>query len=125
MILLDTDVIIEVLDKNSDKGKTLMLRIIESGEEYCTSSVNMHEVLYGIEKYSKDSRLVLQIPTLGYGKSDSELSAVLELSAERKGRSVPGMDAIVASIAINNGCSLYTLDEHFEVFTDDGLKLFR
>ncbi len=125
LILLDTDVIIEVLDKNSDKGKTLMLRIIESGEEYCTSSVNMHEVLYGIEKYSKDSRLVLQIPTLGYGKSDSELSAVLELSAERKGRSVPGMDAIVASIAINNGCSLYTLDEHFEVFTDDGLKLFR
>ena len=102
-----------------------MLRVIESGEEYCTSSVNMHEVLYGIEKYSKGSHLVLQIPTLGYNKDDSELSAVLELSAERKGRSVPRMDAIVASIAINNGCSLYTLDEHFEVFTDDGLKLFR
>ena len=58
-------------------------------------------------------------------RDDSELSAVLELSAERKGRSVPRMDAIVASIAINNGYSLYTLDEHFEVFTDDGLKLFR
>ena len=125
MILLDTDVIIEVLDKYSDKGKALMLRVIESGEEYCTSSVNMHEVLYGIEKYSKDSHLVLQIPTLGYNKDDSKLSAVLELSAERKGRSVPRMDAIVASIAINNGCSLYTLDEHFEVFMGDGLKLFR
>ena len=125
MILLDTDVIIEVLDKRSDKGNALMLKVIESGEEYCTTSVNMHEVLYGIEKYSKGSHLVLQIPTLGYNKDDSELSAVLELSAERKGRSVPRMDAIVASIAINNGCSLYTLDEHFEVFTDDGLKLFR
>ncbi|MCL6090163.1 MAG: type II toxin-antitoxin system VapC family toxin [Candidatus Thermoplasmatota archaeon] len=125
LILLDTDVIIEVLDKNSQKGETLMLKIIESGEEYCTSSVNMHEVLYGIEKYSKDSRLVLQLPTLGYGKNDSELSAMLELSAERKGKSVPRMDAIVASIAINNGCSLYTSDEHFEVFTDKGLKLFK
>ena len=125
LILLDTDVIIEVLDKKSVKGKALMLRVIESGEEYCTSSVNMHEVLYGIEKYSKDSHLVLQIPTLGYNKIDSKLSAVLELSAERKGRSVPRMDAIVASIAINNGCSLYTLDEHFEVFTYNGLKLFR
>ena len=102
-----------------------MLKVIESGEEYCTTSVNMHEVLYGIEKYSKGSHLVLQIPTLGYNKDDSELSAVLELSAERKGRPVPRMDSIVASIAINNGCSLYTLDEHFEVFTDDGLKLFR
>ena len=125
MILLDTDVIIEVLDKESDKGQGLMLKIIESGEEYCTSSVNMHEVLYGIEKYSKDSRLVLQIPTLEYSKNDSELSAVLELGAERKGKAVPRMDAIVASIAINNGCSLYTLDEHFEVFTDKGLTLFR
>ncbi len=125
MILLDTDVIIEVLDKKSDKGQALMLKIIESGEGYCTSSVNMHEVLYGIEKYSKDSRLVLQIPTLVYSKNDSELSVVLELNAERKGKSVPRMDAIVASIAINNGCSLYTLDEHFEVFTDNGLRLFR
>ena len=106
MILLDTDVIIEVLDKKSDKGEVLMLRIIESREEYCTSSVNMREVLYGIEKYSKDSHLVRQIPTLGYNKNDSELSAVLELSAERKGRHVPRTDAIVASVAINNGCSL-------------------
>ena len=125
MILLDSDIIIEVLDKNSDKGEALMHKIIQSGEEYCTSSVNMHEVLYGIEKYSKDSRLVLQLSTLDYTQKDSELSAVLELSAERRGRSVPRMDAIVASIAINNGCSLYTLDEHFEVFTDNGLKLFR
>ena len=118
LILLDTDVIIEVLDKNSTKGQGLMLKIIESGEEYCTSSVNMHEVLYGIEKYSKDSRLVTQIPTLGYSKNDSELSAVLELSAERKGKAVPRMNAIIASVAINNGCSLFTMDEHFEVFTN-------
>ena len=125
MILLDSDIIIEVLDKNSDKGEALMHKIIQSGEEYCTSSVNMHEVLYEIEKYSKDFRSVLQLLTLEYTKKDSELSAVLELSAERKGKSIPRMDAIVASVAINNGCSLYTLDEHFEVFTDNGLKLFR
>ena len=125
MILLDTDVIIEVLDKHSSMGQTLLNRIIESGEEYCTSSVNMHEVLYGIAKYSRDSSFVNQLPTLAYGKNDSELSSILEVGAEKKGRSVPRMDAMVASIAINNGCSLYTLDEHFEAFTDTGLKLFR
>ena len=125
LILLDTDVIIEVLDKNSDKGQELMLKIIESGEGYCTSSVNMHEVLYGIEKYSRGSRLVLQLPTLEYNKKDSKLSAFLELNAERKGTAVPRMDAIVAAIAINNGCSLYTLDRNFEIFTENGLKLFR
>ena len=86
MILLDTDVIIELLDKKSDMGNVILRRIIESGEEYCTSSVNMHELLYGLQKYSKDSHLVLQIPTLEYNKNDSELSAVLELIAERTRR---------------------------------------
>jgi tRNA(fMet)-specific endonuclease VapC len=64
LILLDIDVIIEFLDKKSDRGKVLMLRIMESWEVYCTSSVNVHEVLFGIEKYPKSSHLVLQIPTL-------------------------------------------------------------
>ena len=84
----------------------------------------MHEVLYGIGKFSKDSHRILQIPTLEYNKSDSELSTALELSAEKKDRSVPIMDAIVASVAINKGCSLYTLDDHFEIFTGNRLKLF-
>ena len=125
MILLDTDIIIEVMDKKSSRGQEFMLKIIESGEEYCTSSVNMHELLYGIEKYSKDSRLVLQIATLEYTKKDSELSAFLELGAERKGKAVPRTDAIIASIAINDGCSLYTLDKHFEIFIENGLKMFK
>ena len=125
MILLDTDVIIEVMDKKSSRGHGFMLKIMESGEEYCTSSVNLHELLYGIEKYSKASRLVLQIATLEYTKKDSELSVFLELSAERKGKAVPRMDAIIASIAINNGCSLFTLDEHFEIFIENGLKMFK
>ncbi len=114
MILLDTDIIIEVLDKKSDKGESLMLKIIESGERYCKSSVNLNEVLYCIDKYSIDSHLVLQIPTPGYSKGGSERSASLELTAERKSKSVPRIDAIIASVAINNGCSLYTLDEHLK-----------
>ncbi|MCL5793778.1 MAG: hypothetical protein M1138_02975 [Candidatus Thermoplasmatota archaeon] len=69
--------------------------------------------------------MVTQIPTIGYEKDDSELSASLELSAEKSGKPVPRMDAIIASIAINNGCSLYTLDKHFKVFKENGLKLFK
>ncbi|MGP6208032.1 type II toxin-antitoxin system VapC family toxin [Cuniculiplasma sp. SKW3] len=125
MILLDTDIIIEIMDKKSSRGQEFMLKIMESGKEYCTSSVNMHELLYGIEKYSKGSTLILQMETLEYTKKDSELSAFLEVSAERKGKSVPRIDAIIASISINNGCSLYTLDKHFEIFIENGLKLFK
>ncbi|MHB1493717.1 MAG: type II toxin-antitoxin system VapC family toxin [Thermoplasmataceae archaeon] len=125
MILLDTDVIIEILDNRSNKGQIILNKIVESGEGYCTSSVNLHEVLYGISKYSRDSSLVNRLPTLPYSKNDSELSSVLEVTAERKGKAVPRIDAMVASIAINNGCSLYTFDKHFEVFKEQGLKLFK
>ena len=38
----------------------------------------MYEVLYGIEKYSKDYHFVLQTPTLEYNENNIELSAVLE-----------------------------------------------
>ena len=125
MILLDSDIIIEILDKHSDKGQIFMNKIIESGEGYCTSSINLHEVLYGIAKYSKNSSLVNRLTILPYNKNDSELSSILEVTAERNGKAIPRMDAIVASIAINNGCSLYTFDKHFEILKEQGLKLFR
>lgn len=102
-----------------------MNKIIESGEGYCTSSINLHEVLYGIAKYSKNSSLVNRLTILPYNKNDSELSSILEVTAERNGKAIPRMDAIVASIAINNGCSLYTFDKHFEILKEQGLKLFR
>ncbi|MDS0256230.1 hypothetical protein ApAK_00800 [Thermoplasmatales archaeon AK] len=67
----------------------------------------------------------MQIRTIGFERNDSELSASLELSAEKKGKPVPRTDAIIASIALNNGCSLYALDNHFKVFEENGFKLFK
>ena len=52
MILLDTDVMIEIVDRQSDRGEEITNRILNSGESYCTSSINIHEIMYGIHKYS-------------------------------------------------------------------------
>jgi len=104
LILLDTDTVVEFLEKNSHKGQTTMFKTSKSGEERCISSVHMHEVPYGMKGYSKHSLLLLQVPVVGYSKEDSELSAVSELSAERNGKSIQMTDEIVASIAVNNGC---------------------
>lgn len=124
MIMLDTDVIIELVDKHSDKGESIMEKIADSDEGYCTSSINIHEVLYGIYKYSKDRASVARIPTIAYTKEDGELSSRLEIYAERNGKTVPRMDAMIASVAINNNFAFYTLDSHFRVFLDSGLRLF-
>ncbi len=74
----------------------------------------------------KGSRsLIKQIPAIPFQKEDSELSAALEIYAEKKGKAVPRLDAMIASVAINNKCSLHTLDNHFAFFESSGLEMIR
>lgn len=50
MILLDTDVLIEVFDRGSERGDEALEAILGSGEDMATTSINLHEILYGLEK---------------------------------------------------------------------------
>jgi predicted nucleic acid-binding protein len=49
MIVLDTDVLIEVFDKKSVKGDDVLRRLDKSGEDVATTVINLHEILYGLE----------------------------------------------------------------------------
>lgn len=125
MIVLDTDVLIEVFDRKSVKGDEVLRRLDRSGEDIATTAINLHEILYGLEKYAKPVREVLLLPVLEYTKRDAGLSAELELKAERAGVPVRRTDTMIAAITMNRGASLYTFDlKHFEVLKKFGLKLF-
>ncbi len=54
MIILDTNVVVEILGKRSIKGEQLYSALIESGETISTTAINLHEVMYGLRKYSQD-----------------------------------------------------------------------
>jgi len=125
MIILDTDILIEIFDKNSDKGDEALNKILESGEHISITAINLHEILYGLRKYAKPVKEVLQLPVLNYSKRDACSSAKIELEAERAGAPIRRTDAMIAAIAINNGADLYTLDlKHFQPLKTFGLKLF-
>ena len=47
MILADTDVLIEIFDKNSNKGAAALQRIEDAGEDISLTSLDLHEILYG------------------------------------------------------------------------------
>jgi predicted nucleic acid-binding protein len=126
MIVVDTDVLIEIFDKKSKRGEEALGIIEDSGERMVTTAVNLHEILYGIRKRGKPAEEVLQLPVLDYMKSDASLSAELELKAEKKGTPVRKPDAMIAAIAMNNGARLYTLNvKHFKPLEALGLELFR
>jgi len=66
MIILDTDVLIEIFDKKSIKGDKVLKRILEIGEDISITAINLHEILYGLQKYAKPVREVLQLPVLNF-----------------------------------------------------------
>ena len=125
MILVDTDVLIEIFDRKSQKGDEALKNILESGESISITAISLHEILYGLQKYAKPVKEVMQLPVLSYTKKDARLSAKIELEAERRGAPTRRTDAMIAATAINNSASLYTLDSrHFQPLAPLGLKLF-
>ena len=125
MIVLDTDVLIEIFDKKSEKGDEALKNILESGENISITAINLHEILYGLRKYAKLVKELLQLPVLNYTKKDAILSANVELETESRGAPIRRTDAMIAAITINEGASLYTLDlKHFQPLKALGLKLF-
>ena len=123
LIVIDTDILIEIYDKKSGLGEAAFRKIMESGDTFCITSINLHEMLYGLMKYAKASEYLVQLPVLSYTKEDAKLAAGLEIKTESAGRRVLRTDAMIAAIAINNNARLYTNNKkHFEHF--DGLDLF-
>ena len=125
MIVIDTNVLIEIFDKKSQKGDEALNKIIESNENITITAINLHEILYGLQKYAKPIKQILQLPVLSYTKKDAKLAAELELKTEKTGTTIRRTDAMIAAITINNNASLYILDlKHFKPLEKLGLKLF-
>ncbi len=125
MIVIDTDVLIEIFEKQSEKGDEALRKIAEAGEDIGITTITLHEVLYGIYKYAKEAQNILGLPVLEYTKADSVLSAALEFETEGRGRRVRRTDTMIAAITINNKGKLYTFDrDHFKDMQRNGLELF-
>jgi tRNA(fMet)-specific endonuclease VapC len=121
LILVDTDVLIEILDKDSRIGKEALTKIKKSGEEIIITSINLHEVLYGLYKYANRKKInrVMLFNVVKFGKEDAQLSAKLEVEAEKKGKKTTRLDAMIAAIAINGKFKLFTFNKkHYEMFEE-------
>jgi tRNA(fMet)-specific endonuclease VapC len=123
MIVIDSDVLIEIFDRKSREGEIALNKIKESNEPFSITAITLHEVLYGLLKHAKTIDEMINLPVINYDKEDAEISARLELEAEKKGRKIFRIDAMIAAITINNNAKLYTNNmKHFEVFNE--LELF-
>jgi tRNA(fMet)-specific endonuclease VapC len=127
MIILDTDVLIEIMDKRSDKWMELVKSLAESGNEVVTTPINLHEILYGLFKVGRDDIIdkVMELNVIEFSKKDAYLSSKLEVEMEKRGRKVARLDCMIAAMALNRDAYLYTLNiKHFTGFEEFNLRLF-
>jgi len=123
MIIVDSDVLIEIFDRNSKKGEIAIEKLDRSGDDIAITSINLHEILYGHIKSNKKVKGISEINTIEYNKKDAELSAKIEIELEKKGKIIPRFDAMIAAISINRNAKIYTFNKkHFQNIKQ--IKLF-
>ena len=123
MIIVDTDILIDIFDKQSERGNIALQKLERSGEDIAITSITLHEILFGHYKFSKKVRDILQINTVEFNKDDAELSAKIEFDLEKKGKNISRTDTMIAAIAINRKAKIYTFNKkHFQMIKQ--VKLF-
>lgn len=113
MILLDTDVIIEMLKK----------REYESG---AISLITLIEILRGVDagKRSKVKRFLEESFTLlSIDNKTIENYCALYGKLKKEGTPIPDADILIAATAIAHNIPLKTKDEHFKKLEKLGLNL--
>ncbi len=115
MIVIDTDVLIEIIEKRSEKGQQAFTDIKQSGEDVAITAITFHETFYGLLKFGKKKMKYLDsLETIPFDQKDAGLAAQLELQAEKQGRPLSRTDAMIAAITINNNAKLFTFNrKHF------------
>jgi predicted nucleic acid-binding protein len=125
LIIIDTDVLIEISDKRSKKGDQIYQRIISSGDNVAITSITMYEALYSLMKYTKPFHHLFSFHVYVFSNEDAQQAARLEISLEKKGKKIKRTDIMIASTVMNKGATLCTFDNDFQALEDYGLKIIR
>ena len=102
MIIVDTDVLIEISDKLFEKGDQIFQKMISSEDDVAITSITMYEALYGLMKYTKPFHHLFSFHVYAFSNEDAQQAARLELLGE-KGQKIKRTDIMIASIVINKG----------------------
>jgi predicted nucleic acid-binding protein len=84
LIIIDTDVLIEISDMRSKKGDHIYQKILTSGDDVAITSITMYEALHGLMKYAKPFQHLFSFHVCEFSNEDAQQAARLELNLEKK-----------------------------------------
>lgn len=114
-ILADTSVWVDFFKPKSVVGNRLEALLIENSVWTC--GIVLFELLQGVKSEGEKTKILEALLNLEYvemSKSLWQKSADISASLKKNGLTLPMSDIFIASIAIENNLSVFTLDSHFE-----------
>jgi len=108
-ILLDTSVLIDVLRARNNR-RSLLANLLRDGHSLATSVLNVAEVYTGMRpgEEAQTAEFLSALECFELHESAARIAGRLKNSWAKKGRTLTLADTIVAAIAIENRCTLFT-----------------
>lgn len=116
MVIVDTSVWVEYF-KGGDALTRAALRDLIRAEQTALVGVVLAELLQGCRTPKEAEMILSKLAGLRFLETDFSTwrrSGELSASLRRKGITLPLSDLIIAALALEHHCQVYTLDPHFD-----------
>ncbi len=123
-ILLDTSVLIDVLRGCPDR-KAELANLVRAGHRLMTTAVNVAEIYAGmrVAEAPRTEEFLSGLECLELKLTDARLAGRMKHKWSEKGRTLTLADTMIAAIALENGCHLFT--DNRRDFPMPELQLYR
>lgn len=126
MVLVDTSIWIDYLQKNNTFGEKVT-RLIDQGE-VAVAGLVVAELIQGA-KTNKEVKLIRSFieafEFLKEGSETWEKAGILSFELRKKGKIIGLADCYLATLALENNLAIFTLDKHFkEIAGFTNIKLY-
>ena len=127
MVVADTDVLIDALERRELRAVARVHALTRAGE-LVTTAVTLFELTAGPRTTPGQLEVIhaelAAVPVLPVTRGSADLAAAAHRELARRGRSVPLPDTLIAAVCIENGYPLLTRNRaHFQRFVPFGLEL--
>jgi tRNA(fMet)-specific endonuclease VapC len=114
-ILVDTSVWIEYFNKAESKTSNRLQQMLVDGK-VCGAGIILTELLQGA-KIEKEFEIILNnytaLPLLKENLNTWISAGKISYSLRRNGITLPTTDLLLAALALESNCKIFTLDQHF------------
>ena len=115
MVIVDTSVWIPFFNRPESAEKRIVDGLIDRSE-VAVVGVVLAELLQGCRSVEERDELkdaLLALPYLGVSQSTWVTAGEISAGLLRKGVTLPLTDVVIAAVAMEHDCSVYSLDTHF------------